>query len=381
MIVWLSDFDSRGSGYANISYNTCQELSNRGYDVRAVGLFYRGEPHDYDFALYPVENMQQAMGVIQNMWNMFQFDVLVVAIDITIHEKLIRDLNYKPFKYLGIQPVEADPLCFSWALTLNSMDKSMIISEFGLEEAVKAGVFNASYFPVGIDMNVWKFSTQENRKKLKSAFGYENEFVVLTVADNQERKNLSASMKAFALFKDQNPKAKSKYIIVTKQHNTVGWKLDELARSMGIYNDVVFVERGLKPELLAAYYQMADVHLLLSKAEGLGMPTLEAMLSGALCINTNCTSNKELLGDGRGFLIDYEYTHIDPFGNGNRYWASPVEAANTLSGILCDLGDDEGLHVEMRQKAREFAEQFTWKQSGDAIEKVLTELGVKKNEN
>ena len=29
---------------------------------------------------------------------------------------------------------------------------------------------------------------------------------------------------------------------------------------------------------------------------------------------------KELLVDGRGFLIDHEYLHVDPFGDGHRYW-------------------------------------------------------------
>ena len=374
-IVYLSDLDGKGSGYKNLSVPLCEGLVNKGHEVKVLGLGYRGEEHHFNFSLIPAANFQEVFAMIQNLWNMWQFDVLIVALDIPLQEQVLRQLQNRPFKYVGIMPIEADPLCASWAMVLMWMDKALIISKFGTEEAKKAGV-NAEYIEVGIDTSSWRFPTPEERKAVrKSLFGADDDtFVILTVADNQERKNLSAGMEIFKMFNEKVPN--SRYALVTREFNMVGWKLRDYAQVLGISKDLLIFERGMSFTQLWSIYAGADVFLLPSKAEGLGLPLLEAMAIGIPCVATECTGMKELLSDGRGYLVEPEYLHTDPFGNGHRYWINKEDAVDTLLWAYKKIGADnvdERMETQL-SKAREFVLQRDWQIGIDKLDEVLKNL-------
>ena len=297
--------------------------------------------------------------------------MLVVALDIPIQERIINApyLKDRKLKYVGLFPVEADPLCFSWAMILMQMDKSLVISEFGTEEARKVGV-ESDYVQVGLDIEAWKRATPEEKSKLRSSFGFDDDtFVVLTVADNQERKNLVAAMDMFAEF--AKDKENVHYVMVTREHNQVGWKLRDYAQEIGISEKLMIFERGMSHKDLWVTYAISDVFLLTSKAEGLGMPLLEAMAVGIPCIATNCTGMKELLSDGRGFLLDYEFTHRDCFGNGLRYWVDMNKGIERLQLIYDAQGTDALKSVIY--DARKYVENRNWSIAIDQVESVLLE--------
>ena len=117
-IAWLSDLDMIGSGYFNISVPLCEGLIAKGHDVKAVGLGYKGNEHPYNFGIIPAENVKIALAVLQNLYQLWHFDVFVVALDITIQEAILRTISNRQFGYIGILPIEADPLCMSWAMAL-----------------------------------------------------------------------------------------------------------------------------------------------------------------------------------------------------------------------------------------------------------------------
>jgi glycosyltransferase involved in cell wall biosynthesis len=268
-IVYLTDMDLKGSGFLNLSIPLCNGLVRKGHQVKAVGLGYTGEEHPNDFSIIPARSMPDALGITQNLSVLDKFDVLIVAMDIPIQEAILQRLpTPRPFKYIGIMPVEADPLCLDWAMVLAVMDQPLVISEFGTEEAHKAGVVKAEHLQIGIDANAWRIPHKEERDALRLAYGIEPDcFTVLTVADNQERKNLSVSMEMFAEFAKDKPK--TKYVLVTREHNAVGWKLRNLAQTLGIAQKLLIFERGMSFKELWGIYAASDCFLLASKAEGL----------------------------------------------------------------------------------------------------------------
>lgn len=370
-ILYISDLELKGSGYKNLSIPLCEGLVRKGHEVRVVGLGYKGEEHNFNFSLVPAANFQEVFAIIQNLYNMTKFDVMIVALDIPLQEQMLRQMQNRPFKYVGIMPVEADPLCASWAMVLMWMDKPLIISKFGTEEAHKAGVVSAEYIEMGIDTKSWRRPTQEERTKIrKSLFAADDEtFVILTVADNQERKNLSAGMEIFKKFNEQVPN--SRYALVTREYNMVGWRLRDYAQVLGISNNFLIFERGMDFRQLWSTYAGANVFLLPSKAEGLGLPLLEAMAIGLPCVATNVCGMKELLSGGRGYLIDYEYKHCDCFGNGNRYWINKEQTLLTLINIH---GSSEETLKIVTDKARAFVEQRDWQIGVDTLDRVLKGL-------
>jgi glycosyltransferase involved in cell wall biosynthesis len=302
----------------------------------------------------------------------------------------------RPFKYVGIFPVEADPVCFSWSVVLSQMDKPFIISEFGTHEAHKRYIDAAEHIPIGIDSNFWHPATSEEKRSFRESFGIgEDEFVVLTVADNQERKNLAANFRAFATFAKEHPK--SRYILVTRENSQVGWKLRDLAldpfgigdrestdAGYNISDKLMIFERGMPVTNLWQLYAVSDVFLLLSKAEGLGLPIMESMACGIPVIGTNCTGISELIGPDnlRGFSVGIEYIHIDPFGNGRRYHANSDDAAKILEYIYQNHPiDPNGILPQVIDNARGFIETRTWDKTIEPLLSYLESVDNEKKEN
>jgi glycosyltransferase involved in cell wall biosynthesis len=368
-ILWLSDFDMKGSGYYNISVPLCSGLEAIGHDVKVLGMHYKGEEHPYNFSILPVRNAQEIFVMIQNLHVLWKFDVFVCALDIIHQEKFLRNqiLAERKFPYVGIMPIESDPLVIEWAMVLMQMDKVFIISEFGMEEAKKAGV-EAEHLQIGVSNMVWHPITDEEKEDTRNVLGLDkDDFVVLTVADNQERKNLASGMEIFSNFaKDK----KAKYVMVTREHNLVGWKLRSYASTLGIADKILLLERGMELNKLRLIYGMSDIFFLPSKAEGLGIPLLEAMATGIPCIGTNCTGIKELLSEDRGILVDHEYKYVDPFGNGHRYLIDKKKAEEALNRVY-----ESGFDVD---KALKYTQEREWIITLEQMEKALAEV---KNEN
>ena len=371
-ILWLSDFDPRGSGYYNISVPLCNRLADRGHDVKALGMHYKGQEHTHRFSLLPVRNTSEIMAMTGNLMNLWQFDAFICALDIIHQERFLQDKMFveRKFPYVGIMPLESIPLVMDWAIVLAQMNHRLIISEFGTKEVQKMGI-EAEYLQIGVDKSQWYPVTKEERTNARNVLGVkEDEFVVLTVADNQERKNLSAALEIFKDFAKDKP---VKYVLVTREFNIVGWKLRSYAAELGIVDKFILIERGMNVEQLRLIYGASDVFFLPSKAEGLGMPLLEAMAVGIPCIGTNNTGIADLLADGRGILVDYEYTHRDPFGNGYRYWINKDQAVEKLNQVYQDGYDTTS--------STDYVDKLDWKIAIETIEKVMDNVTKKTTTN
>lgn len=379
-ICYVTDLAMVGSGYMSLSLPICMRLAEK-HDVKVIGLGNQGEQHPFPFSIFPAGDMMTVMRTAQFLYAAWQYDVMIVALDIPIQEGMMRSMANRPFKYVGIFPVEADPLCLSWAMVCQSMDQPFVISEFGTKELQKRYIENAKHIPIGIDSNSWVVPSPDEKRKMRRAFGIEDdEFIVLTVADNQERKNLWLNFKAFSLFAKDHPR--SRYILVTREHSPAGWKLrdmaldplgigdeDSIAGGYNISDKLMIFERGMPFAELWRMYAMSDAFLLLSKAEGLGLPLMEAMSVGVPCVGTDCTGISELLTNGDGILIPHEYVYIDPFGNGRRYLANPEEAAKAL-GRLTDPSERDRITAN----ARAFIESRTWDKTVEPILNYIEEI-------
>jgi len=366
----------------------CEGLVQSGHDVKMAGLSYKREEHWYNFSILPAENLTEITAIVKNLENFWKFDVLLVLLDIHWHEKILADFQERSFKYVGVMPIEADPLCVSWAMILMQMDKVFIISQFGADEAQKQGI-DAEHILVGIDPEEWKFRTPEDRTKGRGVFGYtDDNFVVLTVADNQERKNLSKGMEIFAEFAEDHEDAR--YVLVTREHQFVGWKLQDYAQELGIIDKFMILERGMSQEALWKVYAMADVFLLPSKAEGLGLPILESMAVGIPVIGTNCTAVGELLTEGGGYPMDYHElridkygkssSYVDPFGNGHRYIAVQSHGVKLLNDIYnYTTKNPKGL-LELTKLSREYVEGRDWQIGIEQLDNAMKALEIIEDE-
>lgn len=382
-IVYITDMNMGGSnpaqqavprsGYANIGINLCRGLQNAGNDVKAIGLGYTGQEHKEPFSIIPCSNLQNAHGYVNNLKYMWEIDVVIVALDIHhFQEQIFPGIQKFEIPYICITPLESDPLCITWANLLSQMNKVFFISEMGAEEARKAGV-EAEHIDIGMDTLSWRLRTEEEYQKVRQSMGYEkDDFVVLTVADNQERKDLSGGFEVIKLLKERGVSVK--HVVVTREKSSVGWKLDDLAWTMGISPEIRVFQNGIPFEQLFMLYCAADAYMSCSKGEGLGLPVMEAMSVGVPVVANTTGALTELLGNDRGWLVPWEGKHIDPFGNQNRYYVDRRKMAEILHEVKNMHDRIDSVYIETVSNARKLMESKTWdkpvKQIIEAIEEI-----------
>lgn len=332
-IVVITDFDENGSGYKNLCVPLLRGLAEKGHEIKVAGLGYQGREHDYPFSVIPAATIQDAHAVAQNLFYVWQPDLYLVAMDIPLQEFFYNNLRQVGIKYIAITPLENGPLTLSWTAVLLNMDSVFFISELGKQEAIKAGLTKAEHLIVGVDTKFWHPATPEEKSQLRKGLGIgDDEFVILTVADNQERKNLWAGLEIIQKLKTKTDK-KIRHILVTRPDSPVGHKLNDFFIEMGLTKEVMVFTRGLPVQDLWGLYAVSDAYLSTSKAEGLGMPVLEAMACGIPCVATDTGALHELLEKGRGFLVPPIYSFRDVWGNSKRDMIDTEQAAVQLSWV------------------------------------------------
>lgn len=385
-ILVITDMDSIGSGYKHICVPLFTEIMKLDkYETKIIGFMYQGEEHNYPFSVIPAVSIEEAAQMAINLIHLWNPDAVVVAMDLPIQERLqatfaphlsrspqeVEQGTTIPRRYIAITPLENGPLCLDWAAPLFSMDGVFFISQLGTDEAHKVGVTKAEHLLVGCDTNLWHPATAKEKEQLRVGLGIGMDaFVVLTVADNQERKNLWAGMDTIAKLKNLVARP-IKYILVTREHNLYGNKLRSLAATLGIQQELMIFERGMPQKDLWALYAIADAYLQPSKAEGLGLPVLDAMCCKIPVVATATGAMVELLFPNRGFLVPGEYEFTDVWGNSKRVMMDRKKASRALKAI------SNGEHYEDVNYAYEYVKRRTWdvpaKQFHDKIMEITNE--------
>ena len=80
-ILAFTDMDTIGSGYKSICAPLFTELSKMDYEIKVVGLSNRGEEHSYPFSILPTGNIEEAEAMMGNMIQLWQPDILIVAME------------------------------------------------------------------------------------------------------------------------------------------------------------------------------------------------------------------------------------------------------------------------------------------------------------
>jgi len=366
-ILALTDFDPVGSGYKTIAVPLLTRLALMGYEIRVAGLMYRGEEHWYPFSVIPCSSLQEGVGALQNLVKLWNPDVVLVAMDLPVQKKIYEQVSGLGRKYIAITPLENPPLCMEWAMPLFQMDKVFFISQMGADDAERIGLRNVEHLQVGIDSDEWRPPLPEERERIRTGLDISQDaFVVLTVADNQERKNLWAALESISRLKKETDRP-IRYILVTRVENPYGWRLKDLIHELDIRKEVMLYERGMDQKSLWGLYAASDVYLQPSKAEGLGLPVMDAMACGVPVVATDTGALTELLSPDRGHLVPPEYEFRDVWGNSKR---SMISIPETVDALKCVM-DAGCIHTE---RALEYIRKRSWDIPARQIDEAIRKL-------
>jgi glycosyltransferase involved in cell wall biosynthesis len=366
-ILIVTDFSPKGSGYFSILSSVASGLYNAGHDVKVVGFEYRGEEHNFPFSVIPCPNMNDAAAMTKNLDVLWGVDLVLVGFDIPQQLFFLDTFKDRKFKYVAITPIENPPLCMTWAIGLFNADHVFCISELGTQAMRDKMLTNVSHLVVGLSPH-WLPLLPDERKSARKVLGISDDtFLIMANADNQERKNLDGMFRTIQHLKQ--PDVKIKLLIVTRENNPYGWKLRDLARDYDIEKELMVFERGLTQEQLRLFYGVSDVFFQTSKAEGLGMPVLEAIACGCPVVATDTGAMTELLADGRGLLVPPEYTvPHDVWGNSKRDYIDTELAAQALKLVASESSEDT---IARSVKALEYVRSRTL---AGMVKQVLDEV-------
>jgi glycosyltransferase involved in cell wall biosynthesis len=367
-ILVLTEMSFQGSGYYYLMSPILEGLS-KDYEIKVIGLSYDESEHHFGFSITGCKSLQDSVAIAQNIIKMWTPDLFICGLDIPLQTTIFDALKPLGVKYVAVTPLENPPLTQTWAAQLMQMNFVFFISELGKQAALKAGMKNVDHLLVGADTKTFYPADTEERNKIREDLGVSNEFVILTVADNQERKNIWAEFEIISKLKKDGMKVK--FILVTREHSPVGNKLRDLALDYDLNKELVIIERGIGVVQLRSLYVAADVYLSTSKAEGLGIPILEAMACGTPVVATDTGAITELLDEHRGFLIGYEYEFRDVWGNSIRRMIDTDGAFKTISIIKDSNG---AATVNVRKDALEYVKARTFDIPTQQMKEKIEEL-------
>jgi glycosyltransferase involved in cell wall biosynthesis len=326
-ILVITEMAFRGSGYYYLMSPILEGMSKE-YDIKVIGLSYNNSEHNYNFSIVSATEVRDAVAMAKAIIPAWKPEVVICGLDIPLQMVIFEELKPLGAKYVAITPLENPPLTQSWAASLMSMNFVFFISELGKQAALKAGLINVDHLQVAANTESFYPARPDERNKIREDLGISDQFVVITVADNQERKNLWAEFEILSKLKKSGVKVK--FILVTRENSPVGHKLRDLAMDYDLNRELLIIERGIEVEQLRNMYIASDVYLSASKAEGLGIPILEAMACGLPVVGCDTGAIHELLMDGRGYLVKHEYEFRDVWGNSTRRMISIDDAYDIL---------------------------------------------------
>jgi glycosyltransferase involved in cell wall biosynthesis len=183
--------------------------------------------------------------------------------------------------------------------------------------------------------------TSKAAEELKLRYGIQKKFLMYTSSFDQ-RKNQAALIRAFGLL-PVSTRTRYQLVIVGNGWDAMYQQLRNVAQEAGLSkNDIVFAGHVVDADLLPLY-NLCDLFVFPSLAEGFGLPVLEAMSCGIPTVCSNTTSLPEVIG--------MEAATFDP--------SSPRSIATTIERALVDLDFQRALRAHGLERAK----LFSWDES------------------
>jgi glycosyltransferase involved in cell wall biosynthesis len=151
------------------------------------------------------------------------------------------------------------------------------------------GEEKCQYIPHSVEYDVFKQFSQEEIDKLREEKLGENKnkFLFFYNSRNARRKMTSDIVKQYEMFLRVVSKDKALFLMNTNPRDQEGGNLEALVRMLGLTNQqIMFTGGGVPTNELVNLYNMADITVNLSNAEGFGLSSLESLACGTPVVST-----------------------------------------------------------------------------------------------
>lgn len=182
-------------------------------------------------------------------------------------------------------------------------------------------------------------------------------FTVLTMADSRssfDRKNPIGAISAFRRAFGERSDVRLIVKLIGRSS-----EVSELMSAVGGAPNIEFLTDTLGLDELRALFRRADVLLSLHRAEGFGLPILEAMAHGTPAVATGWSGNLDFMSAHDGILVPYRLVDVRDRAGVYRHrsqWADPdIDYAATA---LRELANDPVRYASFSRAAHRSARQL-----------------------
>lgn len=177
---------------------------------------------------------------------------------------------------------------------------------------------------------------------------------ILCVGSERPRKNLGRLFEAFTKLKTEFPELKLVKVGPSGRHKRFRRDTIRKLDSLGIAQDVIFVDYTSEL-VLAYYYSSAALLAYPSLYEGFGFPPLEAMACGCPVVTSNTSSLPEVVGEAGIMVNPYD--------------------TDSLAQAMRQVLTDDKLRDEIVRKGLEQAKKFSWERAAMETMEVYEKVG------
>lgn len=217
--------------------------------------------------------------------------------------------------------------------------RSEIIHHWNLDPHNVTTVYWASAIPYR------PFSRRWSKRRIRIELGLTKDFV-LYIGSSRVRKNVAMLVKSFSTLSERYPSVD--LVLRTDADESLLRLIDELSLSNRTH-----IIAYCSPDVKADLYAACECFVFPSKAEGFGIPPLEAMGCGAPVIALDVGPMPEILGDAAALVKD--------------------QADGSGLTIALDLFlRDSNVRKFFRDKGLEREREFSWNRTAQEVGKLLT---------
>ena len=311
------------TGFARVMEGIFKPLS-ASYEIHHLGTNYRGDPHDYDWKVYPAEIGGDRWGAqrIATLVEKLKPRLVFILNDVWVQHAYLKELRrMKDAPPVVLYcPVDGGPLDPESIEPLAGVRCCVAYTEFGrrqIEAAVRGQRSKDPAFdfpaviviPHGVDADTFRpldapegITPRLHARRLlfPDLNDLEGRFIVLNANRNQPRKRIDTTVRGFALFAEAKPPGVNLFLHMGVED--VGWNVIQLARRYGVEDRVLMSSlnktiQTVSPRQLNLVYNACDVGLNTSSAEGWGLPSFEHAATRAAQVVPRHSACAELWAD------------------------------------------------------------------------------------
>lgn len=383
-VLWVSDLVTP-TGFSRVSHSIIEHIKDK-YNIVGLGVNYRGDPHTYDFPIYPAAMGGRVYGEdrLVNILNNSKFDIVFILNDSWILNNYLtaikKDVAKDKFPHIVTYfPVDSMYHDADWYKNFDIVNRAVTYTEFGRgvvnDEACVPSI-KLDVIPHGINGEIF-YKKFTNRKDAKIAlFGdtkNPNSFIFLNANRNQPRKKLDITMEAFKIFaEDKNDVylhmhcgARDAHIDVPRL--AIRLKIDPKL----ILTNLAVGVQTVPDTVLNEIYNAADVGINSSMGEGWGLTSIEHAMTGAPQIVPDHSACSEIFYDC-GLLV----RPVIPWTMEHTMTVGKVITAEDLAEKMEVVYRDREFYQTLSEKTlTKFSdEKYSWKTIAAQWDKLFQEV-------